>query len=346
MSPYISPLFSLSMVVSLLIILTANHWIFMWLGLEIGTLAFVPLLTWWHKAPEVEAAVKYFLIQAVAAAMFFFGGLALMNSEYINGVSQWLGNAGEVIILFAVLMKLGLAPVHYWVVDVVQGLNYIPGLVLLTWQKLPGLVVLTQLASEMNGTILLMLAPLSALVGGLGGLGQVQVRKLLAFSSIAHLGWLTTGLTVSALLGAMYFLVYIIISLPIFLSLHMSGGVHLNQLRNVLASNPMLSIWVGVGFLSLAGLPPFLGFFSKWLVLTYTTMQILLVSSIILISGALVSMFYYLRISYLCLVILAPQQIMAMTNWRNVSKITLLSIVLLLNIVGLLIVSALSSMTK
>nr|BAF76635.1 NADH dehydrogenase subunit 2 [Asymmetron lucayanum] len=346
MSPYISPLFSFTMILSLLVILCSTHWVFMWLGLEIGTLAFIPLLTWWHNATEVEATVKYFLTQAVAAAIFFFGGLVLLSSESINGVAQWLGSLGEIIILLSVLMKLGMAPIHYWVIDVVQGLNYIPGMILLTWQKLPGLAVLSQLLSENNSYILLFLAPASALIGGLGGLGQTQVRKLLGFSSISHLGWLVVGLVINSLLGAMYFFLYIIISLPIFLSLHISGGVHLNQLRNALASNSMLSISVGVGFLSLAGLPPFLGFFIKWLVLTHSMTQFLLIASTLLITGSLIGAFYYLRISYLCLVILAPQQVMAMTNWRNTAKINLISVVLLLNIVGLLLAGALSTFTK
>nr|YP_001434578.1 NADH dehydrogenase subunit 2 [Asymmetron inferum]BAF76609.1 NADH dehydrogenase subunit 2 [Asymmetron inferum] len=346
MSPYISPLFSLTMLFSVLLILCSTHWAFMWLGLEVGTLAFVPLLTWWHTAPEVEATVKYFITQATAAAMFFLGGLILMSSEYSSGIAHWLGSLGEVIILLSVLMKLGLAPLHYWVVDVVQGLNYLPGMVLLTWQKLPGLIVLTQLLSKLNSSILLILAPTAALIGGLGGLGQTQVRKLLAFSSIAHLGWLTVGIVINSWLGMMYFMLYMLISLPIFLLLHVSGGVHLNQLRSTLGANPIFSFSVGAGFLSLAGLPPFLGFFSKWLILTHSVAQLLVITSAVLILGALISAFYYLRISYLCLVVLAPQQIMVMTNWRNMSKINLISIILLSNMMGLLLVGGLSTLTK
>lgn len=80
----------------------------------------------------MEATVKYFIIQAIAAAVFFFGGLVITSTEYISGLSQFVGNFGEVLIIFSIIIKLGLVPFHYWVVDVVQGLNYLPGMILLT----------------------------------------------------------------------------------------------------------------------------------------------------------------------------------------------------------------------
>nr|BAH86276.1 NADH dehydrogenase subunit 2 [Branchiostoma lanceolatum] len=346
MSPYISPLFGVAMSVSVLLIMSSSHWVFMWLGLELGTLAFVPILTWWHSSLEVEATVKYFIVQAMAAAMFFFGGLVSTGTEYISSLNQIVGNTGEVMTMLVVAMKLGLAPFHYWVVDVVQGLNYIPGMVLLTWQKVPGLMVLTQLGTTYNSFFLLTFGVLSALLGGLGGLGQTQVRKLLAFSSIAHLGWLVSGCVIGSLLGITYFALYVVLSLPVFLFLHLLNAVHLNHLRMSLMFNPASGMLVGIGFLSLGGLPPFLGFFGKWLLLTHLVDGFLLGLAIMLIVGTLVSLFYYLRVSYLCLVILGPQQVMIGLSWRKIYMTNLVSGMVVLNMIGLVLVGGVSCLPK
>nr|BAC75519.1 NADH dehydrogenase subunit 2 [Branchiostoma belcheri] len=346
MSPYISPLFGLAMGSSVLLILSSTHWVFVWLGLELGTLAFIPMLAWWHSSLEVEATVKYFIIQAMAAAVFFFGGLVMTSTEYISGLSQFVGNFGEVLIMFSIIMKLGLVPFHYWVVDVVQGLNYLPGMVLLTWQKVPGLMVLVQLVSMQNGLILLIFGALSAFWGGLGGLGQTQMRKLLAFSSIAHLGWLVSGCVVGTMLGSMYFILYVVLSIPVFVFLCILNNTHLNQVRASLVSNPVAAMVVGVGFLSLAGLPPFMGFFGKWLVLTWLLNNFLVGGAVALVVGALVSLFYYLRVSYMCMVILGPQQIMVSLSWRKGFMGSLLGGLVVLNLLGLLLVGGISSLPK
>nr|YP_009130913.1 NADH dehydrogenase subunit 2 [Epigonichthys cultellus]AGQ42768.1 NADH dehydrogenase subunit 2 [Epigonichthys cultellus]BAV13782.1 NADH dehydrogenase subunit 2 [Epigonichthys cultellus] len=341
MSPYISPLFSLSMLLSVILVMCANHWVFMWLGLELGTLAFVPLLTWWHSPLEIEATVKYFIMQALAAALFFFGGLVTMNLTQMSGVTYWFS---ETILVLAIFIKLGVVPFHYWVVDVIQGLNYLPGMVLLTWQKLPGLMVLVQLG-YCSAWIILSLGCLSALVGGVGGLGQTQLRKLLAFSSIVHLGWLVVGVTVSSLLGMIYFFLYVGISLPVFMLLHILGAVHVNHLRASLMSNSMLSMFMAVGVLSLAGLPPFLGFLGKWLLVTAFVEDLMILVALSLVIGTLISLYYYLRISYLCLVILSPQQMMVNMTWRKTLTISLLSGLIVLNVVGLLLSGGVACIT-
>nr|BAV13795.1 NADH dehydrogenase subunit 2 [Epigonichthys maldivensis] len=341
MSPYISPLFSLGMFISVMLILCSSHWIFLWMGLELGTLAFVPMLAWWHTSLEVEATVKYFIVQALAAATFFFGGLMNMNVVYTSDVSHWFGGVGEMIILLAVAVKLGMAPFHYWVVDVVQGLNYIPGLVLLTWQKLPGLAVFIQLGCS-NPTLIAVLGCLSALVGGLGGLGQTQLRKLLAFSSIVHLGWLVTGVGVNSLLGMTYFVLYVSVSLPIFLFLHIMNVVHVNQLRSGIVGSPVVTALLSLGVLSLAGLPPFVGFLGKWLVLTELVSQTMVLVSAVLISGTLVSLYYYLRVGYLCLAIMSPQQVMVNTSYRKSFIFNILAVLVGFNLIGLAISSGVS----
>lgn len=117
------------------------------------------------------------------------------------------------------------------------------------------------------------------------------------------------GRVVGSILGVRYFLLYCSLSIPIFSFLYMLNSLHLNQLRMSLTINPVVTILLGIGFLSLAGLPPFLGFFGKWLVLTYLVDHFLLGVAIVLVVGTLISLFYYLRISYLCIIVLGPQQI-------------------------------------
>lgn len=100
-----------------------------------------------------------------------------------------------ILIILALIIKLGIAPFHFWVPEVTQGVPLKSGLILLTWQKLAPLSILYQISPSIDSTLTMLVAILSIIVSGWGGLNQTQLHKILVYSSIAHMGWMVAIIT-------------------------------------------------------------------------------------------------------------------------------------------------------
>lgn len=183
-----------------------------------------------HHPRAVEAATKYFLTQAAAAAMILF---ASTTNAWITGqwgISQISHPLTLALVVIALALKIGLAPVHSWLPEVLQGLDLATGLILSTWQKLAPFALLLQLQTPHTAVPLLIIGALSTLVGGWGGLNQTQLRKILAYSSIAHLGWMTLVLQFSPAITLLTLLTYILITSSLFLIFKINKATTVNQL--------------------------------------------------------------------------------------------------------------------
>ena len=133
------------------------------------------------------------------------------------------------LIIIAISLKMGLAPLHVWLPEVLQGLDLVTGLVLSTWQKLAPFAILYQVA-PLNPPLLVSIGLLSTMVGGWGGLNQTQLRKVLAYSSIAHLGWIILVLQFSPPLTILALVTYLLITPPMFLALNLLKATSINKL--------------------------------------------------------------------------------------------------------------------
>nr|AVP25574.1 NADH dehydrogenase subunit 2 [Mantophryne lateralis] len=303
-----------------LITLTSNHWFLAWIGLEINTLAFIPLISMKQHPRAIEAAIKYILAQATASAVILFSASiqALDSGEwYILDTPPSMA----IPLSLALCMKLGLAPFHSWYTDVLQGIPLTLGLILSTWQKIAPMTLLIQISNSTNFTIMTTLGVLSILIGGWGGINQTQLRKILAYSSIAHMGWLVTILKLNPPLTLFAFIIYLTLTLALFLNTMTLSMTTLTQFSMAWSKSPALTIIMLLTILSTAGMPPLTGFTPKLLIsLELVKTSPLLIGLMFLIS--LLSLYFYLRLIYTIILTIPPLTSPHTNAWRPMQKIS------------------------
>lgn len=318
MSPYILAMLLFGLGLGTLVTFSSSHWLLAWIGLEINTLAILPLIAQLHHPRAVEATTKYFLTQATAASILLF---ATTTNAWLTGEwnLQHLTHPFSVsLVTLALALKLGLAPVHAWLPEVLQGLDLTTGLILSTWQKLAPFALLVQI-SYPNTTLLVVLGIISTLIGGWGGLNQIQLRKILAYSSIAHLGWIIIILPFFPSLTLLTLVTYFIMTFSTFLIFKLNSSTSINALATSWAKTPAITYLTPLVLLSLGGLPPLTGFIPKWLILQELTKQDIAPLATVAALSALLSLYFYLRLSYAMALTMSPNNSPGTTPWRLMS---------------------------
>nr|AFB19481.1 NADH dehydrogenase subunit 2 [Malacocincla sepiaria] len=316
MTPQAKLIFTLSLVLGTTITISSNHWITAWAGLEINTLAVLPLISKSHHPRAIEAATKYFLTQAAASALVLFSSMT--NAWYTGqwDITQLTHPTSCLILTSALAMKLGLAPFHFWFPEVLQGSSLTTGLLLSTIMKLPPISLLFMTSHSLNQTLLTCMAILSAALGGWMGLNQTQIRKILAFSSISHLGWMAIILSYSPKLTLLNFYLYALMTTAVFLTLNTIKTLKLSTLMTTWAKTPALSAMLLLTLLSLAGLPPLTGFLPKWLIIQELTKQDMVLVATVISMLSLLGLFFYLRLAYCATITLPPHTTNHMKQWH------------------------------
>nr|ACO48724.1 NADH dehydrogenase subunit 2 [Etheostoma basilare]ACO48810.1 NADH dehydrogenase subunit 2 [Etheostoma basilare] len=315
MNPYILTTLLFGLGLGTAITFASSHWLLAWMGLEMNTLAIIPLMAQHHHPRAVEATTKYFLTQATAAAMLLF---ASATNAWLTGqwdIQQMTHPLPITLITLALALKIGLAPVHSWLPEVLQGLDLTTGLILSTWQKLAPFALLLQIQPA-NSIILVALGLASTLIGGWGGLNQTQLRKVLAYSSIAHLGWMILVRQFSPSLTLLALLTYFVMTLSAFLVFKLTKSTNINMLATSWAKAPAITALTPLILLSLGGLPPLTGFMPKWLILQELTKQDLAPIATIAAMSALLSLYFYLRLSYAMTLTMSPNSLAGTAPWR------------------------------
>nr|WET58879.1 NADH dehydrogenase subunit 2 [Troglonectes sp. 2 TL-2023] len=329
MNPYVLTILLSSLGLGTTLTFASSHWLLAWMGLEINTLAITPLMAQQHHPRAVEATTKYFLTQATAAAMILFAATtnAWITGEWdINNLSHPLAST---MVITALALKIGLAPMHFWLPEVLQGLDLLTGLILSTWQKLAPFALIIQMAPTTNPLMLTSLGILSTLIGGWGGLNQTQIRKILAYSSIAHMGWMMVILQYAPHLTLLALSTYILMTSTAFLSLKMASTTKITTLTTMWSKTPVLASTTALTLLSLGGLPPLTGFMPKWLILQEMTKQELPLTATIMALAALLSLYFYLRLCYTMTLTIFPSTTNATTPWRTQTTQSTLTLALL-----------------
>nr|ABB01011.1 NADH dehydrogenase subunit 2 [Sitta europaea] len=336
MNPQAKLIFATSLLMGTTITISSNHWILAWTGLEINTLAILPLISKSHHPRAIEAATKYFLVQATASALVLFSS---MTNAWHTGqwdITQLTHPTSCLILTSAIAMKLGLAPFHFWFPEVLQGSPLTTGLLLSTAMKFPPITLLYMTSQSLNPALLTTMAILSTALGGWMGLNQTQTRKILAFSSISHLGWMAIIITYSPKLALLNFYLYTLMTAAAFLTLNSMKVLKLSTLMTSWSKTPTLSAMLLLTLLSLAGLPPLTGFLPKWLIIEELTKQEMAPTATIISLLSLLSLFFYLRLAYCSTITLPPHTTNHMKRWHtnkpvntSVAILTTLSIMLL-----------------
>nr|QFG38933.1 NADH dehydrogenase subunit 2 [Austrofusus glans] len=287
-----------------LLSVSSIHWLGIWAGLEINLIGFLPMLVYQKSVSESQSAVKYFVIQALGSSFLILGSLMVFNMSFTWDMSIVMYNPsvmGFMIVICGLFIKMGVFPFHYWLPSVMAGLPWVSCLLLATWQKFAPLF-LTLCLLELNQSytmafIFCIISMGSTLVGGLGGINQTQIRALLAYSSIGHLGWMMFACLHSEWTLKMYLGIYVLVSISLFMGLWYNDSGSMKNI-NSLKNSSFMHLTVMFLLLSLGGLPPLLGFISKWLVIVVCTTGPWTYVIFIMILGSLMSLFYYLSLFF------------------------------------------------
>lgn len=288
MNLYFPPfIYSFFLILGTIISVSSSSLFGVWIGLEINIISFIPIIINLERNKKSsEAAVKYFLIQAIASAIVIFRSLYyyFFNRDVFSIAPNFL-------ITLALCLKLGIAPFHFWFPEVLEGLNWTNSLLLLTWQKISPLTILSIF---FNADIFIYISLISALTGALSGINQTSIRKILAFSSISHLGWIGRIIFLNSTLWINYFVIYRIISFIICFSFWFFNLNFFSQLTLIKDLNRKFIIFINL--LSLGGLPPLLGFLPKWMAIIVIRSNFPIL--VILILSRLITLYFYVRLCF------------------------------------------------
>nr|QHI42722.1 NADH dehydrogenase subunit 2 [Pluvialis apricaria] len=316
MNPHAKLISTMSLLLGTTITISSNHWMMAWTGLEINTLAIIPLISKSHHPRAIEASIKYFLVQATASALVLFS--SMINAWFTGqwDITQLTHPTACLLLTTAIAMKLGLVPFHFWFPEVLQGSSLITALLLSTMMKFPPITILFMTSHSLNPALLTTMAIASAALGGWMGLNQTQIRKILAFSSISHLGWMAIILTYNPKLTLMTFYLYSLMTTTVFLALNTIKVTSLSTMMTSWTKTPPLNATLMLTLLSLAGLPPLTGFLPKWLIIQELTKQEMTTAAMIITILSLLGLFFYLRLAYYSTITLPPNSTNYMKQWH------------------------------
>nr|AFZ93851.1 NADH dehydrogenase subunit 2 [Lamprolepis smaragdina] len=320
MSPIMTSLFLSTIAMGTIITMSSFHWLLAWVGLELNTLAIIPILAKQHHPRATEATTKYFLTQAAASAVLLFASSTNAWATGTWDITQLTNEPACIMLTMALSMKLGLAPLHFWLPEVLQGVPLNTALIIATWQKLAPISLLYTTHDAIHPPILLTLGILSTLIGGWGGLNQTQTRKIMAFSSIAHLGWMASITTINPNILLINLFLYIIMTTTAFMMLMFTSSKTIKDLTTSWTISPPTTAMMLILLMSLGGLPPLTGFVPKWLILQELTTNHLSTTATIMALSALLSLFFYLRIAYTSTLTTFPTTAQNVYKWRFLPK--------------------------
>lgn len=262
----------------------------------------------------------YFLIQSIASILLLFSFIIILHYKSIN-----------IILFISIIIKIGRAPFHYWIPIIIEGINWLKIFILLTWQKINPLIILyfNNYFNLINIFILL-----SLIIGSISGLNYSSIKKIISFSSINQLRWIIIRLINNKLLK-LYLIFYFFTIWIIIKSIILFNIKYLNEIYNLNIKNKFIKLFIFINFLSLGGLPPFLGFFPKLIIIIKINNLFILFFIIVI---TLITLFIYLRIilSIIILNSLKTNKIKKIINNNNFINITLFILFINLSLILIL----------
>ncbi len=301
-------------------ILSASDLMTLYMGIETLSLSSYVLAAF-HRdsAKSSEAGLKYFVLGALASGMLLYGASLVYG---FAGTTSFAGIAatelsigglfGMVLMIVGLAFKVSAAPMHVWTPDVYEGAPTPVVAFFASAPKMASMIVFANVMFTVFGSvigqwqiILAIIAGLSMMIGALGGLAQNNVKRLLAYSSIANVGYALVAVAAGQAIGAapllIFMTIYAVSSLGLFaavLAMRRRGGMveGIQELGGLARRQPMLALAISILIWSIAGLPPFGGFFGKLAVLQAGVAADLVPLTIILVVASVISLGYYLRL--------------------------------------------------
>nr|YP_009250519.1 NADH dehydrogenase subunit 2 [Coptotermes sepangensis]AMX22770.1 NADH dehydrogenase subunit 2 [Coptotermes sepangensis] len=302
----------ITLVSGMLVSVSSNSWIGAWMGLEVNLMSFIPLMSNIKNMYNTEASLKYFIVQVLASATLLFMVVMKTVTEDLFTLTNVGTPYTPMIVCTPLLLKSGAAPFHWWFPGVMEGLSWENCGLLMTIQSAAPMMLMSYLI-EINPFMLSIILA-STIVGAIGGLNQTSMRKILTYSSINHTGWMLMALITGDNMWMMYFAVYSTLVLTVLSVIKLSSVSFINQTMMTNKETKLMKFMMFTSLLSLGGLPPFLGFLPKWFIIQAMTMNKLMPMATMMVIASLITLYYYLKISYSSFMILTTEP-----KWNNQS---------------------------
>jgi NADH-quinone oxidoreductase subunit N len=316
---------SLEAMLGIMLLISANNLIMVYLGLELLALSSYALVAYDRDSPRgSEAAMKYFVLGSMASGMLLYGMSMIYGAtgtldlggiaEAIrtNGTDDIMLVFGLVFLIVGLAFKLGAVPFHMWVPDVYQGAPVAITLFISSVPKMAAFAMAFRLLQTGLGDLhgdwsqmLTVLAVLSIILGNLAAIAQTNIKRMLAYSTISHMGFVLLGLlpgTPEGYGAAMFYvIVYAMMSaaafgMVILLSARGVEAENLDDFKGLNRRNPWYAAIMAMVMFSMAGVPVFVGFFAKWLVIKAALDAGLLWLAILAVVFSVIGAFYYIRV--------------------------------------------------
>ena len=326
-------LLALLMTLGMMVMVTANHMLPMYIGLEMMSLALYTMVAFDRdSARSTEAAMKYFVLGALASGLLLYGMSMVYGATgtlEFSGVAQALYNqtANQTVLMFGLVFlvagicfKLGVVPFHMWVPDVYQGAPTAVTLVIATAPKLAAFAMAVRLLiwalfdiAEEWQMMLMLVAAASIVLGNLAAIAQQNIKRMLAYSGISHMGFMLLGLLAGVVEGDRHFALnayssamiyavsYVIMSLASFgmvILLSRAGfeAENIDDFKGLNKRSPWYALMMLFVMFSMAGVPFFIGFFAKLSVLQAVVAAGYFWLAVLAVVMSVIGAFYYLRV--------------------------------------------------
>jgi NADH-quinone oxidoreductase subunit N len=316
------PILILSSVLGMMVMISSNDLLVFYMGLELQSLALYVLATFNRdQLKSTEAGLKYFVLSALSSGLLLYGCSLIYgfsgstNFEIIANQltsDEYVLTFGIVFILVGLAFKISAVPFHMWAPDVYEGS---PTSVTLFFTMVPKIAALTVFIRflyvpflnliDQWQMIIVFLSIASMLFGAIAAIGQTNIKRLIAYSSIGHVGYILAGLATGSNEGIqssiIYITIYVIMNLALFSCLLMLKRndqyyEDIDDLSGLSKNHPLLSLSLLVILFSLAGIPPLAGFFAKFYIFKTVIEQSMYFLAIVGLLSTVVAAFYYLRI--------------------------------------------------
>nr|WRO44793.1 NADH dehydrogenase subunit 2 [Habronychus chaoi] len=318
------------LILSTLISISSTSWMGMWMGLEMNLLAIIPLMYSSMSITSSEASVKYFIVQTIASSIIIINITLLMIN--INITSN-MNNLNLIMMNSAFLIKIGMAPFHFWFPEIIYGLTWFNSLIVLTWQKIAPMILF--MFNMTNNMFTVFVIIVSAIISSVSSLNMINLKKILAFSSINHMSWMMSMMVFSKTIWIIYFSIYAFSTFILIFFVNKFKILFINQISFINNKKEMILFFI-LSFVSFMGLPPTIGFLSKWLTIQVLVWKNWLFLSIILIILTIFMIFIYFQLMIFSILFNSKKN-----NFGKISNnlFSFVSISNLINIFGLIIVT-------
>jgi len=316
------PILILSSVLGMMVMISSNDLMVFYMGLELQSLALYVLATFNRdQLKSSEAGLKYFVLSALSSGLLLYGCSLIYGfsgstnfdtiANQLNS-NEYVLTFGIVFILVGLAFKISAVPFHMWAPDVYEGS---PTSVTLFFTMVPKIAALTVFIRflyvpflnliDQWQMIIIFLSIASMLFGAIAAIGQTNIKRLIAYSSIGHIGYTLAGLATGSNEGIqssiIYISIYIIMNLALFSCLLMLKRNNqyyeeIGDLSGLSKNHPLLSLSLLIILFSLAGIPPLAGFFAKFYIFKAVLEQSMYFLAIVGLLSTVVAAFYYLRI--------------------------------------------------